>query len=1130
MKRLRNAVWLGLRTCTFVALVAFLWPVGHVSAQGVTTGAISGVVTNEQQQPVAGASVIAIHLPSGTNYEATTRADGRFTIPGMRVGGPYSVTVTFVGTGTAFAPETKEDVTVNLGVATDVPVTVRAIAIQETVIVTAEAADAIFSSSRTGAATSVSRSDIALLPTISGRISDVTRLTPQASGDSFAGQDSRQNNMTVDGSYFNSPFGLGQGQPGGRTNVAPISLESIEQVQVSVAPYDVRQGNFIGAAVNTVTRSGTNQLSASVYHRFRNEGFVGTEAQGLAVNPGTFSFRNTGVWAGGPVVRNKLFVFGTYENEEDKRPLTTFRANRGGEPVGGNVTRVLASDMTTLSSYLSQNFKYETGGFEDLPSTTPAKRYLIRTDYNMNSRNKVSFRYNQLDSSSSKVLSGSSSAGLGRTLGTGFLTFANTNYDQLENIKSGIGEWNSVIGNSMSNSMIGGYTTNNENRQDIQLFPFVDILGPDGTTYISFGSEPFTPNNELLYQTTQFQDNFTKFSNRHSLTLGVTVQRYEAQNSFFNCCKQGAYVYNSLADFYADANGFLANPNRTSSTVIPRRYQVRWMNIPGLDKPIQNLNVLNAGGYAQDEWRPLSNLTVTAGIRFDVPAFDNNTTYPNPTADALTFRDEAGSPVKYSSGTLPDAKILYSPRVGFNWDVAGDQRTQVRGGVGVFTGPPLYVWISNQLGNTGVLQGSLLEDNPTNRPFNPDVNRYKPTNVTGAPAASYELDVTDNNFKFPQVLRNNIAVDRRLPGGITGTAEFVYNKDVNGIYYINANLPQAQSAFAGVDARSRWVGTACAAPTPGPCITRINNAAGNQVTAAIVMKNQSVGDSWNVSGMLAKSLYHGLTLRGAYSYGDAHNTIDPGSTAASSFNLNEHHGDPNNPGLGRSQSAQGHRVFLQTSYSRSYFGFGATTIAAFWEAKAALNGAGGGLSSNASYVFAGDMNGDGGSGNDLIYIPTNTSEMNFVAFTQGGVTFTPEQQAAAFETYINQDKYLSKHRGEYAERGGVWNPLVKRVDLSINQDVFHNLAGKRNAGQFRIDFTNFGNMLNHNWGVSQRLVVPITQAYGAQILTTPAADAQGRVSYRLAVANGQLITKSFQPSTSLSDVYQFLLSFRYSFN
>jgi hypothetical protein len=1119
-----------IRPLAVLALCAALWTPSAAIAQGVTTGAITGIVTNEQQQPVGGASVIAIHVPSGSVYEAATRDDGRFFIPGMRVGGPYSVTITFNGgSGTAFAPETQEDVQVNLGVATDLMFQVRPIAVQETVTVTGQI-DPVFSSTRTGAATTVSRFDIEALPTISGRISDLTRVTPQASGDSFAGQDSRQNNMTVDGSYFNSPFGLGSGQPGGRTGVAPISLESIEQVQVSVAPYDVRQGNFIGAAVNTVTRSGTNQLQASLYHRMRNENFVGTDAAGLTVNPGTFTFRDTGVWAGGPILKNKLFVFGNYENEEDKRPLHTFRANNGGEPVGGSVTRVLKSDLTTLSAYLKQNFGYDTGGFENLPSVTPAKRYLIRTDYNLNGRNKISFRYNQLDSSSSKLLSGSASAGLGRSLGTNWIPFENSNYAQLENIKSGIAEWNSVVGTSMSNSLIGGYTTNNENRQDIQLFPFVDILGPDGTAYLSFGSEPFTPNNELLYQTTQLQDNFTKFGNRHSLTFGFTVQQYKAQNSFFNCCKQGAYVYNSLADFYADANGFLANPNRTTSPVIPRRYQVRWMNIPGLDKPVQNLNVLNAGGYAQDEWRPLSNLTVTAGVRLDVPAFDNDETYPNPNADALTFRDEAGQPVQYSSGTLPDAKVLFSPRVGFNWDVAGNQMTQVRGGIGVFTGPPLYVWISNQLGNTGVLQGSLLEDNPTTRPFSPDVNRYKPTNVTGAPAASYEFDVTDNNFKFPQVLRNNIAVDRKLPWGLTGTAEFIYNKDVNGIYYINANLPPAQSAFTGVDPRPRWVGPSCSAPTPGPCVTRINNAAGNQVTSAIVMKNQSVGDSWNISTMLSKTPYHGLTLKGAYSYGDAHNTIDPGSTAGSSFNLNPHAGDPNNPGVGRSQSAQGHRVFLQTSYSRSYFGLGATTIAAFWEAKPALIGAGGGISSNASYVFAGDMNGDGGSGNDLIYIPRNTSEMNFVAFTQGGTTFTAEQQAAAFEAYINQDKYLREHRGEYAERGGVWNPIVKRMDLSIIQDVFHNIGGTRNAGQFRIDFTNFGNLLNHNWGVGQRLVVPITQAYGAQLLSAAGPDAQGRASYRMAVASGQLVTKTFQTSTGLGDVYQFMLSFRYSFN
>jgi hypothetical protein len=1116
----------------FLLMISALLWTADASAQ-VTTGGISGVVT-DGDKPVAGANIIAIHEPSGTTYNATTRADGRFSILGMRVGGPYTVQAVYVGTGTAFEPKTVENITVNLGTSADVNISVRAIAVAESVTVTGET-DPLFASSRTGAATQVTRSDFANLPTISGRITDFTRLTPQSTGNSFAGQDNRLNNITVDGAAFNSSFGLGEGQPGGRTGVAPISVESIEQVQVSIAPFDVRQGNFIGAAVNTVTRSGTNRVTGSYYHRMRNEAFVGTEVQGLTVNPGTFTFRDDGVWGGGPIVRNKLFAFGNYENEIASAPLYTFTANTGAQAVSGNVTRVLASDLDTLSAYLKKNFNYDTGGYQNLPSQTPAKRYMIRGDYNLNNNNKVSFRYNQLDSSASKLLSGSGSVGVGRsTLSPNFLSFANSNYDQLENFKSGVGEWNSVLGSTMSQNLIAGYTTNNENRKDIQLFPFVDILAPDGTAYTSFGAEPFTPNNELLYHTYQAQENVTKFSVKHSFTFGGAFQQYESDNSFFNCCKQTAYTYNSLQDFYTDANDFLANPNRTTSPV-PVRFQMRWMNIPGLDKPIQILKVASGGAYAQDEWRPSKKLTLTGGVRVDSSSFGKTKGYPNPNADALTFRDEKGNPVTYSSGQLPSAKVLWSPRAGFNLDVNGDQKTQVRGGTGIFTGPPLYVWVSNQLGNTGVLQGSLTDINTTLRPFNPDPAHYRPTNVTGAPAASYELDVTDNNFKFPQVWRNSLAVDRKLPGGMISTTEFVYNRDVNGIYYINANLPAAQSTFTGPDARPRWTGTVCGSGTTGPCVTRINNAPGNQVTSAIVMKNESLGKSWNISQTLAKT-YKGLVLKGVYSYGDAKNTIDPGSTAFSSWSLNPTAADANNPGLGRSQSAQGNRVFIQTAYSRSYFGFGATTIAAFWEAHPSLNGAS--LSSTAGYVFSGDMNGDGASGNDLIYIPKDTSEMNFVDIpaTPSLRAFTAAEETAAFEAYIQQDKYLSKHRGQYAERGGILYPMVKRMDLSITQDVFRNLGGKRNAGQFRIDITNFGNMLNHNWGASQRLVVPVTQGNGAQILASTGPDAQGRPTYRLAVANNQLVTKTFQPNTNLStaslpgDVYQFMLSFRYTFN
>jgi hypothetical protein len=458
---------------------------------------------------------------------------------------PYSVTVNFVGAGTAFQPETVTDITVNLGVASDLTIVVRPIAVQETVTVTATV-DPVFSSSRTGAATTVAREEIELLPSLTGRIGDVTRLVPQAGGNNtFAGQDGRMTNMTVDGSSLNATMGISSAQPGDRSGVAPISLESIEQIQVNVAPFDVRQGSFTGAGVNTVTRSGANQLSGAFYHRFRSNDWVGTEAAGQVVNPGTFKFRNTGGWASGPIIKNRWFAFGNYENEKETRPLTTLRANQGGEPVGGNVTRVLASDLTALSSYLKSNFKYDTGPFDNIDKLTPAKRFLIRSDYNINNANKVSFRFNYLDSFTDLNLSSSTSALRGRSNGTtSFLTFENSTYKNIENIKSGIGEWNSVIGSTMANSLQSGYTHQDESRVPKgTLFPLVDIF-ESGTSYTTFGFEPFTPNNELRYNTLQFQDNLTKYSTQHSLTFGGYAEKFDAENVFYGgCCPQSAYGY-----------------------------------------------------------------------------------------------------------------------------------------------------------------------------------------------------------------------------------------------------------------------------------------------------------------------------------------------------------------------------------------------------------------------------------------------------------------------------------------------------------------------------------------------------------------------------------------------------------
>ncbi len=1111
-----------LRTLGLLVCWILLWPTGRADAQGVTTGAISGTVKDAQGAVIPGATVLAVHQPSGSTYEAVTQADGRFVMPGMRVGGPYTVTASLPG----FTSEAKNNIVVSLGVTQDLDFGLRVANVSETITVVGQS-DPVFSSGRTGAATAVMREDLATLPTISGRITDITRLTPQYGGNgTFAGQDNRANNMTVDGSYFNNSFGLGvtTGGIGDRTGVAPISLEAIEQVQVSVAPYDVRQGSFTGAGVNTVTRSGTNNITASVYRRTRNESYVGTEAAGLKVNPGTFTTHVTGTWAGGPIVKNKLFAFGAYEKQDDQRPLSTFMSNPGGAPVTGNTTRVNTADLQSLSNFLSTNFKYDTGPFDNIPKKTPAKPWMLKGDYNLNSANKFTFRYNQLDSSSDVPQSGSSSLGTSRqTNTTQFLSYANSNYSILENLKSGVGEWNSVFGSSTNNLLVG-YTKQDESRAQINLFPFVVIGAGDGSALTAFGSEPFTPFNLLFYHTLQVQDSVTMFKKNHSITFGGNVEKFHSDNSFYFGL-QSAYSYNTLADFYTDANGFLANPNRTVSPVQLSIFQVKYLLQPGQTQPpLQPLDVVYAGGYIQDEWRPKTNLTVTAGLRIDVPKF-GNTAFDNPAADALTFRDKDGSPIKYNSGALPETTAYWSPRVGLNWDATGDQATQVRGGSGLFSGKPPYVWISNQIGNTGVLYGFAQTNNTTAFPFNPNPDKYKPA-PTGGAAASYELDVTDQGFRFPQTWRTNIGVDRKLAWGMIGTLDYIYNRDLNAPAYINANLPAADSAYTGVDNRPRWVATAtspaCASTGQiGGCFQRLNNAPGNQITAAYVIKNQSQNRSQNISGAITKTMTHGFSFKGGFNYGVSKSIVEPSSTAGSSWgSANPIVNDPNNPALAYSTNSPGKRIFLAANYTAQYFGFGGTTFSAFYD---------GHTNGNTSYVFSGDANGDAVSGNDLIYIPRDTSEMNFKPLTVSGKTYSAGDQAAAFEQLIQADSYLNSHRGQYAERNAVFLPMVNRVDVSVSQDIFHSLGGHRHSGQIRLDITNFGNLLNHNWGVGQRLV-------NSQILTSPTADANGRLTYNLQSLSGNLITNPLQTSANIasipsqaSDVYIMMLSFRYTF-
>jgi hypothetical protein len=1087
-----------IRTLAVALLGGALLAAPSQAAAQVTTSAMRGSVTDSAGRPLEGAQIEAIHQPSGSRYAATTRADGRFTLPGLRVGGPYTVSAARLG----YQKQTQGNISLALGVPADVNFRMVAAAVQLTAV-TVQAEAGVMASTRTGAATQVSREALEQLPTISRRISDFVRLTPQfTGGGSFAGVDNRLNNIMVDGSYFNNSFGLG-GQPGDRTGVSPISLDAVEQVQVSIAPFDVRQGNFVGAAVNTVTKSGTNSFTGSLYRLSRDQGMSGRDAGANRFNPGTFSFGQVGATLGGPIIKDRLFFFASYEDDELTQPMTTFLANTGGQTVTGNVTRVLKSDLDQLSSFLQQKFNYATGPYEGYDRGTPSTRFLGKLDFNLNSRNKLSLRYSQLESVTDVIMSGSSSLGFGgRNGNSNAISFGNSNYGIMENIRSVVGEYNAQFGGNMANQLIVGYTKHDESRQSKgSMFPTVDILN-NGQTYTSFGFEPFTPNNELRYNSFQVQNNFHIYGDRHDLTFGTSLEWYESENVFFPG-SQSVYVYNSLNDFYTDANDFLANPNRTTSPVNLRRFQVRYANIPGMEKPVQPLEVLYAGGYAQDEWRATDNLRVTAGIRVEQARF-GNTAFANSAADQLAFRDETGKSVRYGTGKLPDPTLLFSPRLGFNWDVRGEGTTKVRGGTGVFTGRPAYVWISNQIGNTGVLTGFEQLDNTTARPFNPNPDRYKPATVTGAPAASYELALTDRDFMFPQVWRSNLAVDRKLPWGLTGTAEFLYGRDVNGVYYINANLPAPSSAFTGPDARPRW--------TAG-------NRIHSNVSSAVVLKNQDVGYNYNASFSLERAFVNGLFLKGAYSYGISRNTVDAGSIAFGSWNNNEHPGDPNNPGVGYSLNSQGNRWFAVASYKKDYLKAGATGISVFLESF--VNG-------QASYRFSGDLNGDGGTSNDLIYVPRNASEMNFEAFTASGRTFSVAEQQAAFETFIGQSGYLASRRGQYAERGGAFGRMVTRADLSVTQDLFRNVGSLRNRVQLRLDVLNFTNLVNRRWGVSYRF-------RNTQPLIARGADANGRALYRMANFGNVLLGEGAQrgefiANAGAGDVWRMQLGLRYNFN
>jgi hypothetical protein len=1070
-----------------------------VAVGQVTTATISGTVKDEAGGVLVGATVQAVHVPSGTTYFSTTNRNGVFVLPAVRVGGPFTIKTTFVG----FKPAEVTNINTSLGVTANVDVVLieELKALGEVLVV--GNTNNTFSKERTGATQQIGRREINTIPTVGSRtISSITKYNPFGDGRSFNGQDSRLNNFTIDGSQFNNGFGLGSSaEAGGRTGSTAISLDAIDQLQVNVAPFDIRQSGFVGAGINAVTRSGTNNVEASAYTSWRDNSskFVGNSAYGVPVTAAKFDEEVLGVRIGAPIIKNKLFVFGNYENVVRTEPGTNWIST--GSPLSGTqVSRPTFQQLQTLSNFMKEKFDYETGPWEGYSNANESTKGLVRIDWNVNDKHKLTARYIHHDSSAEINISNSSSAGAGnRTQSALAMSFQNSGYIIMDNTRSGVVEVNSKFENNLFNNFIIGYDKQIEDRAyRSQMFPTIDIR-ENNSTFTSVGFDPFTPSNKLNYSTFHVTNNLTKYLNSHTLTGGVNYEYYVSNNLFYPA-SNGVYIFNSLQDFYTAANQSLANGGRPS-TLVPARFQLRYSALEGGKEPLQTLRASRFDFYGQDEWAVTENLNLTFGLRGAVIGFNRTEALENKAVTNMTFANGE----KFNTSKMPDTQILWEPRVAFNYDVNGLKQTQLRGGSGIFTGRPPYVFLSNAVGNNGVLTGFIDVSGAaaTNYGFTARPNDYFIPSTPTLPS-TFDLAFVDPNFRYPQMWKTNVAVDQKLPFGLIGTIEYLYNRGINSVHYYNANLDAPTTRLNGPDQRFRYAGNDAG--------VRVND----NVSMAAVLTNKNGTYYQSMTVKLEKPYQKGFWGTAAVTWSEAKDYMSAGSIASGSWQGIRSINGNNDVGLSLSDNNTPRRAIAVLGYRLDYGkkAGGATTFTLGYV---------GAEGSSITYNVGGDLNGDRVNNNELMFVPFNGSDIKFV---QNG-TFTPAQQQTAFEAFIAQDPYLSTRRGSYTERNSLVLPMLHRFDASVAQDFFVNVFGKRNAMQARVDILNAGNLVNDKWGVSQRATAPT-------LLTFASYDSNGVPQFRMATQrdeNGQTILArdTFSRNSSVFDVWTAQATLRYTF-
>ena len=1051
-----------------VALAAILLSVA-VFAQ-VTTSSLTGRVIDESGESLPGAVVQATHNPTGSQYYAVTNNEGRFNIGGMRTGGPYTVEVSYVGMSTLDLT----DIMLKLGEAYEISAVLQSSNELDAVVFVSEKN---FNASKTGAGAAFNSAQVESMPTIDRSIYDVVKYTPQATvnkngGISFAGANNRYNSFQIDGAVANDSFGLASsGTNGGQTGANPIALDAIEEIQVVVAPFDVRQSGFTGGAINAITKSGTNEVKGSFYTRYYNQDFIGTTPGSEAQMQKYFNktertkyedeaSANIGFTVGAPVIKNKLFLFLSGDYNYSTYPTAYSPANDGylNKPLSEAVTwkgedygDVLNSKMAdailkkyeeTYGTGLDPNYSES---YSIHQKADRAINVLARVDWNINDNNKLMLRYQLADARADKFSAGASS-----------YTFNNSAYYQANRTNTFVGELHTRLNDNMSNELRATAVLVRDHRDPGYAGATMYIR--DNIT-INLGTEYSSGANSMDSDTYTLTDNFSWYLGNHNITIGTHNELFKFNNVYLQYA-YGEYVFSTLSDYFNDKpNTYyynFADPQYTGGATIWAA--TTWAAELGL--------------YAQDEWKPNNNLTVTYGLRVDFPMLINK---PIENTDFNTYSDsqvEAGYTVFKDQyvGTVPNVTPLWSPRLGFRYYLNDSRTSLLRGGVGLFTGRVPFAWLSNAYNNTGVATKSTTLKKDLDRLYQAQYSgaeadgmatsspyTYVKNGLLSAGTSGLTINTMSKNFKYPQVFRVNLGYDQEFSGGWKFTFDALYSKTLNNVFFYNLVIDDTNVIYPVSKAASD---AGC------PTAPYYTNISGETYSTVVALGNTNLGYTYSLSAQVQKSFDFGLDLTASYTYGHAYAVNDATSSVAYSNWKYNYTVDSNHPELSYSMFDKPHKVTGVISYTTpKYFGGRASTnIALTYQ---------GGSGQRYSYTMREneDFNGDGYSGNTLLYIPTEDQlpEMKWVSAAD----------AAKFEEFIASDKYLSTHRGQWSERNGGIAPWENHFDLHVSENVFYDAAKKRKV-ELTLDLINASNLLNRSWGIYYGA------AYNRQVLNVTA--------------------------------------------